>query len=293
MSQYICYNGENLPESNKLMLPFCRGLALGDSISETMFVTGKDVLFWEDHLRRLNRAMKLMQMRIPEKFLPGNYTLYGEIMKLLHRHKLFQGIKLTITVFRNGANDYFSEENGVSYIIEAQKLPYEFFPFNKNGVEMDVFSEYCKPVNVFSEFEGTGKLHYILAGQFCLANRIENCFIMNENWNICEAIEANLFLVKEKHVLTPSLKEGCINGVLRKTTLDILANMGFTIFDQESIKFEHLLNADEILLVNQIWGVQWVRAFRHKRYFNKTGYPLTKAINTIMERRKKEMNNLL
>jgi len=53
-----------------------------------------------------------------------------------------------------------------------------------------------------------------------------------------------------------------------------------------------ILTATEVLLTNAVRGVAWVRSFRDKRYFHKTGDLLTAALNRRHEENLTEMDAL-
>ena len=100
-------------------------------------------------------------------------------------------------------------------------------------------------------------------------------YILSDEEHICEAIHSNVFLVKGDKLITPTLDSGCVNGVMRSY---IMALMEADV-EERDIKAAELLEADEILLVNAVKGVQWVKEYREKTYGNKKAVEITAFLN--------------
>ena len=64
----INFNGELLFEENVKLSLENRGFKYGDAIFETVKVSNKKVIFWEDHYFRLMASMRMLRMKIPMQF---------------------------------------------------------------------------------------------------------------------------------------------------------------------------------------------------------------------------------
>ena len=81
-----------------------------------------------------------------------------------------------------------------------------------------------------------------------------------------EATNANIFLVKDSLVKTPSLSEGCLNGIIRAKVIDMLSkNDSYTIEESIITPFE-IQKADEIFITNCLMGIQPVTKYRKKGF---------------------------
>ena len=60
---------------------------------------------------------------------------------------------------------------------------------------------------------------------------------------VCELINANLFLIKDGCFITPDLKSGCLNGVMRKNIIRILKKNNIEIVER-SIQLKNLFEKD-------------------------------------------------
>ena len=62
---------------------------------------------------------------------------------------------------------------------------------------------------------------------------------------------------------------------MRKTILSVIAQSNLELIDNAKIKASQIEQFDEIFLSNSIQGIQWVGAYKNKRYDNK----ITKQIH--------------
>jgi branched-chain amino acid aminotransferase len=84
---------------------------------------------------------------------------------------------------------------------------------------------------------------------------------------VADATIANVFMLKDGIVKTPALKEGPVNGVMRKHILYSLRKMDISV-EETSITGEDLSEASEIFLTNAIYGIRWVKQLGKNGFTN-------------------------
>ena len=94
---------------------------------------------------------------------------------------------------------------------------------------------------------------------------------------VCEFINANLFLIRDGCFLTPDLKSGCLNGVMRKNIIRILKKNNIEIVERNIHSYE-LIDSDEIFGCNSIQGIFSITEYRK----NKLKSDLTNKILSIL-----------
>ena len=274
---HIYYNGR-FYESGEPLVTFCnRSFRYGDSLFETIHAANGAVQLFDSHYNRLLKSMKVLKMQMPDNFTPEG--LEKDIHRLLIKNKLFKGARVTLKVFRNGAGFYIPGNNDISYMITAGKLETERYELNKNGLQAGVFRDILKPKNILSPLKSSNSLIYVMAGIYKNEQQLDDCIILNENNNVCECISSNIFLVKQGQIYTPSLEEGCVEGVMRECIVRIAVKRGFTVFDDCIIRFDELLDAEEVFITNAIKGIHWIKGIQNVRYYNKTSKELLHALN--------------
>ena len=260
-----------------------RGVRYGDAVFESMRFSNGEILFYEDHLERLGRAMNIIGIRGNEKFLSNNLRFH--IHALAQANRITGAAKIRLTVFRNGAGTYIPQTGESSFIIHSEPLADENFELNTEGLRIDVFREMKKQVNVLSSFKSANSMLYVLAGLFKTKNNLDDSIILNDKENICEGITSNVFIRKNNQVFTPPLSDGCIDGVMRKNIIRLLSLEGI-VCTEKSLSVSDLQSADEIFLSNVSVGIRWVGALNQKRYFNKFSASVFPLLQGLTETKK-------
>jgi branched-chain amino acid aminotransferase len=106
-----------------------------------------------------------------------------------------------------------------------------------------------------------------LAALYTKEKKLNDCLVLNSNGNIADSTIANVFIIKDGVVFTPSLSEGCISGVMRRFLIEKLRSTDFEL-REEALAIKNLEEADEVFLTNAIKGIRWVKQFRYKIYPN-------------------------
>jgi branched-chain amino acid aminotransferase len=76
--------------------------------------------------------------------------------------------------------------------------------------------------------------------------------LCDANGYLTEAPGSNIFLIKDGALYTPD--SGCLEGITRKTTLELAKEIGMPIH-VERVHVEQLLNADEAFLTSTAGGI--------------------------------------
>lgn len=91
-------------------------------------------------------------------------------------------------------------------------------------------------------------------------NGFDETIFLNIAGQLCEAATANLFLVKNGVLLTPSLDSGCLPGIGREVILELATTQGILV-EERPVVLTDLHAADEIFLSSSTRGVIPVTKF--------------------------------
>jgi branched-chain amino acid aminotransferase len=103
--------------------------------------------------------------------------------------------------------------------------------------------------------------------------------MLNDDKNVIEALNGNLFMVFEGKLITPPISEGCLNGVMRKQILELASKMEGLEVVEEPISPFNLQKADELFITNVIKGIQSITKYRKKEFGNAVANELVKRLN--------------
>ena len=258
--------------------PQNRALLYGDAVFETVRCQGGKIYFWEDHYFRLMSSMRILRMEIPMHFTLEN--LQEEILKTLAASELEnKAASVRITVFRNEGGKYLPEDNTVGFFAFAKALSTPFYTLSEADYEVELYKDHYVNADLLSTLKTTNKLIHVTGSIFAKENGYDNCLLINNNKTIVEALQGNIFLVKDNHIKTPPLEEGCLRGIVRKQLIEIIQNLKNYTFEEVAISPFELQKADEIFITNAIIGIQPVTKYRKKVYTNTVAKDLIGKLN--------------
>lgn len=281
--KYI-FNGETVTAAQIIDIAFSnRAFRYGDALFETIRYSNKNILYLSDHILRLKLSMPILKMKIPAHF-SFDYFL-NMISEVIYANDLQdKSARVRLTVFRASNGFYYPSSNEVNYLLEAEPLENDFYIPPSNGLAIDLFKDILKPINRLSNLKTANALIYILASINRDSNRLDDCFILNEKGNICEATSSNVFAVKGNMIMTPPLSEACVSGIMR-TQIKRIAEEKKFLFIEKPLTLHTLIDANEVFITNVIQGPIWIRQFQSKIYEQKSVTNLfVEALNEIISK---------
>ena len=271
-------NGELLSEQQAKLSVFNRGLAYGDALFETIKTLNGKILFWEDHYFRLMASMRILRMEIPMAFTPE--SLESQILELLRHHNSnSNSFRVKFTVFRNQGGFYTPHTNDVSYFITAESLEADLYLLNTSDYRVELFKDFYVAPGLLSTLKTNNKVLNVLGSVYAKENQYDNCLLLNTNKSIVEALNGNLFLVKDNVIKTPPLEDGCLKGIMRKQVLEIIKKIPDFECVEASISPFELQKADELFVTNVIQGIQPITAFRKKNFTTAVSQSILAKLN--------------
>lgn len=265
-----------IKQSSEIVVETNRGFLYGDAVFETIRVT-QSILFLEEHYLRLMAAMRICRMTIPMHF---TMEYFEEQIRLLLQHlEQSPAYRVRCTVFRDANGFYTPDTNAVRFIISALPLSNATYLSNEKPYEVELYKDFHVTKQLVGTLKTTNKMIHTLAGVFAQENDYQNCLLINEDKNIVEAIQGNVFIKTGSKVCTPPVSDGCVNGVLRKQLIKLLQASTSIEFEERSISPFELQKADELFISNVIMGIQPITKYRKKEYENTFAIALTHQLN--------------
>ena len=271
----VNFNG-TLVEHTANSLAENRGFLLGDGVFETFKIVNNRILFLEDHYFRLMSSMRILRMEIPMNFTME--FLEQQIVALVNANGVANSARVRMTVFRNSGGFYLPKTNTVSYLIQSSDLNTTLYQLNADRYEVDLFKDFYVTKQLLSTLKSTNKAVQIVGSIYADENDLQNCLLLNDAKNVVEALNGNLFMLKEGKISTPPLSEGCLNGIVRKQILVLAKKLDIEIVEEVISPFD-LQKADELFITNVIFGVQPITRYRKKEFTNSFSLQLIDLLN--------------
>lgn len=240
-----------------------RAFHYGDGLFETIRIIGGKAVFLEKHFQRLGQGLE--RLKIENHFDFKSFT--SEVEKCIEANKIGNTGRLRVTAYRETGGYYTPKTNKLCYLMEAEKLSTDVYTLNDQGLSIDIFDGIVIAQDFFSNLKTLNAMPYVMAGIYRKEQQLDEVLLLNSEGNICEGSSSNVFLSAGNTLLTPSLDQGCVAGIMRTEIIKIAEKLGMRVVEA-AVKPEEMEIAEEVFFTNAIKGIQWVSAFRKKRYFN-------------------------
>jgi len=252
-----------------------RGFLYGDAVFETIKVLDNKVLFAEDHYFRLMSSMRILRMEIPLQLTLEFFET--EILKTVMANN-FTNARVRFNVYRENGGKYLPQTREVSFFISSE-FDQAIYQNKDEKYEVELFKDFYISKHLLSNIKTTNCLINTTASIFAQENNYENCLLINDDKNIVEAINGNVFLVKDNVIITPPITDGCKKGIIRSKIIDIIKKNENYQFEERSISPFELQKADELFITNVIIGVRSISQYRKKSFVNYVANDLLVKLN--------------
>ena len=240
MSKIAFVNGKYLNIKNALISVNDRSIHFSDSVYEVVAVHTSKLVFWKEHLLRLKKSLKLINI---DNF-KNLEVLYFKCNEIIRINNIVEGL-IYIQISRGIAlrNHNWNNSLTPSLII--------------SGLHKEVFKD-IRPVSLisskdirwkFSYIKSTSLLGNVLLKQKALNKKAFECVMYDEKGFITEATTSNIWVIKNRKIYTPPLKKNILAGVTRKKVFEIAKKLKMAAFEKE-IKLNFLVNSDGVFLTN-------------------------------------------
>ena len=272
----VNFNG-NIQENSSILIENNRGFLFGDSVFETIKMLDNKVLFLEDHYFRLMASMRICRMEIPMNFTMEYFE--SQILNLIQSLNNSNSYRVRFTVYRDSEGFYLPKSRNVQFIVTASSLDSNLYVFGKEHYEVELYKDFYVSKQLLSTLKTNNKMLQITGSIFAEENGYANCLVLNDEKNVVEALQSNIFMKTGNVVSTPPVSDGCLNGIMRKQILEILKKIEGIEVKEASISPFDLQKADELFLTNVISGIQPVTKYRKKEYTTEFASDVLKRLN--------------
>lgn len=261
---YFNFNGKVFEENTAIIGPDNRGLRYGDGLFETIKYKNNELILADEHFARLWKGMLLLKFDIPKLFTTE--IIQQQILQLLQKNKQ-TAARIRLSVIRGNGGLYDAKNNNPLHIIQSWPLADDHITLNENGLQLCIYTDAKKAMDSFANIKHNNYLPYLMGALFAKEQQCNDAVILNDQGRVCDSTIANIFIIKNETIYTPSLSEACVSGVMRKFIIQNLPAIGYKIIETE-INREFLLDADEVFLSNSIYNIRWVAAIDKTTYSN-------------------------
>ena len=236
-----------------------RGLQYGDGLFETIAVNVGSPRFWERHWQRLSAGCRRLGIEGIDA-----QTLRDEA------HRVCAGVErgvLKLIVTRGaGGRGYRPTQTGTATRIVAL-YPWPDYPDAhwQHGVAVRMCSTRLGRNTTLAGMKHLNRLEQVMARCEWNDPRIAEGLMLDEAEHVIAGTTSNLFIVTAGQLVTPSLTECGVEGVMRGVILDIASQAGIS-WEVAPLNRGDLQQATELFLCNSLIGIWPVRSIDQHDY---------------------------
>jgi len=217
-------NGEIFSPENAKISVFDHGLLYGDGVFEGIrFYNGK-IFKFDEHIDRLDQSARHILLKLPMSL----DEIKHETIKTIKESNMKDGyIRLIVTrgIGTLGISPYKCEKAQLIIIVDVISLyPEKLY---KTGMEIiTVPTQRNMSEAVSPRVKSLNYLNNVLAKIEAVNAGFEEAIMLNKYGFVAECTGDNIFIVKNKTVITPPAYMGALEGITRNTVMEIATEMG-------------------------------------------------------------------
>jgi branched-chain amino acid aminotransferase len=252
-ARLLWVNGKLLPVGQAALDPRDRGFTLGDGLFETMRATKGAVLRIEHHLSRLRAGAAVLGLSP----LPEDEELSDASARTLAANELAEAaVRLTVSRGVPARRGLLPEpEPRPSVVVHAE--PFAGYPdeLYDRGVRAVVSGIARNERSPLARVKSLNYLDNVLARREAEARGADDALLLNTAGDLACASAANLLLLLDGALVTPSVASGALPGTLRRLVAAELAPKTGIEVVERAVRPEELHAAEEAFLTNALMGI--------------------------------------
>lgn len=228
---------------------------------ETLRCTNGRVFAQSAHLSRLIRSCPVAGIKPPER------ALLELALRSIIREKHLKNARLRLKVVRMSV--------APQVIVSAWKLTGQARAHK--GFSVLLSQEKAFHAGRLSGIKSLDRRFYERLFRKARDRGYDEAIFCDRKNRVVEGTRTNVFIVRGKTVLTPSLDSGCLPGITRHIVLGLLKRRGLRCLER-SIRAQELAGSDEIFLTNSVLEIVAVLRLNNKKVGAGAAGPVTRLI---------------
>lgn len=230
-------NGRFVKPENAKISVFDNSVMYAEGLFEMFLGIDDRVIFGEEHIRRLYRGAKLIDLKMPIR----REVLRQWMRQTLARHPA-KIKKLRLTVTGGLSAKWFGTQGTPQVILNAGEhtIPREPFRVLVTPFRLDELSEFRRIKTLSYTIHAASLKQAHDAGY-------DDALLLNNCNQVAEVTSANIFWVRRGEIFTPPLSSGCLDGTTRRVVFREAQKLGYVLEERNAVLSE-MLGADEVFL---------------------------------------------
>ncbi|MFZ4116828.1 MAG: branched-chain-amino-acid transaminase [Chthoniobacterales bacterium] len=223
----IYIDGTFFSEAEAKISVFDHGLLYGDGIFEGIRFYKRIPFYLEEHLTRLFQSAKALLLNIPL----DREALKKAVLETIQKNEFQDGyIRLLVTRGKGSLGLNPDSCPHSSLIIIADKVRFYSQELYEKGISIITCATRRIGHGALSpRIKSLNYLNNVFAKQEALRAGVDDGLMLNEEGLVAECTGANIFIVVQGELLTPSLECGALAGITRALVIKLAKELEITI----------------------------------------------------------------
>lgn len=229
-----------------------------------------------DHYTRLLQSVRIMQLQFDKSLdelvditlelirknecMENIYVrpfIYTSSLQLSPR---FHDVKAELALYVLRLNDYLDTKNGLKTMVSSWKRIDDTM------------------IPTLSKASG-GYVNSALAKSEAVQNGCEEAIFLDSRGYVSEGSAENIFLVRHGKIITPSISSSILEGITRRTVIELAREIGYEIVERDVSRSE-LYIAEEVFFSGTGVQLAWVKEIDKRVIGDGTMGPITEKLQT-------------
>ncbi len=219
-----------------------------------VFETNKGMAIFrlDDHLRRLQDSVEALEF----DYDFDHQKVKQIILSLARKNNVKGTTYIRPLIYRSDTN--LSPHIKGNYELAIYMLPMSYYFDPNKGLKV-MFSTWQRNSNkaIPPRTKATGGyLNSALAIHEANKAGFDSAIMLDKNSDVSEGAVMNLFIVKDLQIVTPSLDSDILEGITRRTVVEVAQELGISVVERK-VKKQELYEADEVFFSGTAADITW------------------------------------
>lgn len=243
-------------------------------ITQKMWFGFGGIPLFAENIAHIGRQLDTLNVPLPALF-KNTREIFRLTKRMLNKNKFYRSGLIS---FR-----FFISLDKTDWIATSLAFPEFDFPFSMHGLLVN-FSGYRKNSKLaLNGFKAYNLDLWTAARAQIRDTQYHGSIIVNEKDRVCEGIAANIFMVRNDVLLTPSPDSGCYQDVLRPVVQALGKDLKLKIAESSKIQKADLFEMNEVFFASEEFGIQWVLGIENKRYVHRYSPQIHEKLNVYLK----------
>lgn len=252
----LIINGKALEAGSPETSLLNRAFKFGDGLFEDIRIYKGKVLFAEEHVQRLMDGMECLKFSFERE--AWGTEIRAALTRSIELNEIKSNGRLRLHVYRSGTGAFAPLSHQPFYLLEGYSLKDNYFESSFRTSLTD-YSDALLAGGILSKYYASNSLPITLAAIHAKEKGFEEAVLYGPE-GVSMTSTGNIFLVKQKKIITPGLAAACVDGIMRSKVMSLCKSLKIPI-QEKKLKAKDLEKADEIFVCNDMRGIVPVKQY--------------------------------